>query len=164
MRRYGRWTGAALATIAYGGVHVVTGNFTLMAAAVVAGAHWCALYAAGVPLGALIISHTAWDVWIFLVQPTMELPPRAPDCPQGGQRSRRLRLAPVIAPATPTAPTTAASAAGSPPLVDGRPPPVPGERLGLGLGLGLGLAKMAFAASLKSAATTKLRSDKAPRV
>ena len=73
MRRYGRWMGAALATVAYGGVHVVTGNFTLMGAAGVAGAHWCALYAAGVPLGALVVSHCAWDVWIFLVQPTGEV-------------------------------------------------------------------------------------------
>ena len=54
MGRYGRWPGAALATLAYGGVHIVTGNFTLMGAAGVAGAHWCALYAAGVPLGALV--------------------------------------------------------------------------------------------------------------
>ena len=73
MRQYGRWTGAVLATVAYGGVHVVTGNFTLMGAAGVAGAHWCALYAAGVPLGALVVSHCAWDVWIFLVQPTGEV-------------------------------------------------------------------------------------------
>jgi hypothetical protein len=73
MRRFGRWRGAALAGAAYGGVHVVTGNFTLMGAASVAGAHWCALYAAGVPLGALIVSHTSWDVWIFLVQPTGEI-------------------------------------------------------------------------------------------
>ncbi len=73
MRRYGRWRGAALAAGAYGGVHVVTGNFTLMGAAGVAGAHWCALYAMGVPLGALIVSHVAWDVWIFLVQPTGEI-------------------------------------------------------------------------------------------
>jgi membrane protease YdiL (CAAX protease family) len=73
MRRFGRWPGAALATAAYGGVHVVTGNFTLMGAAGVAGAHWSALYAAGVPLGALIVSHVAWDVWIFLVQPTGEI-------------------------------------------------------------------------------------------
>jgi membrane protease YdiL (CAAX protease family) len=72
MRRYGRWTGAALAAGAYGGVHVVTGNFTLFGAAGIAGAHWCALYAAGVPLGALVVSHVAWDVWIFLVQPTGE--------------------------------------------------------------------------------------------
>ena len=70
MRRFGRWPGAALAATAYGGVHVVTGNFTLFGAAGVAGAHWCVLYAAGVPLGALIVSHVAWDVWIFLVQPT----------------------------------------------------------------------------------------------
>jgi hypothetical protein len=73
MRRYGRWRGAALAAVAYGGVHVVTGNFTLMGAAGVAGAHWCALYAAGVPLGALIVSHCAWDVWIFLISPTGEI-------------------------------------------------------------------------------------------
>ena len=73
MRRYGRWTGAAVAAVAYSGVHVTTGNFTLMGAAGVAGAHWSALYAAGVPLGALIVSHCAWDVWIFLVQPTGEV-------------------------------------------------------------------------------------------
>ncbi len=70
MRRFGRWPGAALAAIAYGGVHVVTGNVTLFGAAGVAGAQWCALYAAGVPLGALVVSHVAWDVWIFLVRPT----------------------------------------------------------------------------------------------
>ena len=73
MRRYGRWTGAAMAAVAYSAVHVTTGNFTLMGAAGIAGAHWCALYAAGVPIGALIVSHCAWDVWIFLVQPTGEI-------------------------------------------------------------------------------------------
>jgi membrane protease YdiL (CAAX protease family) len=73
MRRYGRWTGAAVAAVAYSAVHVTTGNFTLMGAAGVAGAHWAALYAAGVPLGALVVSHCAWDVWIFLVQPTGEV-------------------------------------------------------------------------------------------
>ena len=73
MRRFGRWKGAALAAGAYGGVHVTSGNFTLIGAAGVAGAHWCALYAAGAPLGTLIVSHVAWDVWIFLVQPTGEI-------------------------------------------------------------------------------------------
>jgi hypothetical protein len=73
MERYGRWRGAALAAMAYGGVHIVTGNFTLFGAAGVAGAHWCALYAAGVPLGALVVSHVTWDVWIFLVQPTEDV-------------------------------------------------------------------------------------------
>jgi CAAX protease family protein len=78
MERYGRWPGAAMAAMAYSGVHIVTGNFTLFGAAGIAGAHWCALYAAGVPLGALIVSHVAWDVWIFLVQPTGEITPLAP--------------------------------------------------------------------------------------
>jgi len=71
MRTLGRWPGAAAGAAAYGGVHVVTGNFTLFGAAGVAGAHWAALYAAGMPMGALIVSHAAWDVWIFLLQPTM---------------------------------------------------------------------------------------------
>ncbi len=73
MRRFGRWPGAALAAAAYGGIHVTTGNFTLFGAAGIAGAHWSALYAAGVPLGTLVVSHVAWDVWIFLVQPTGEI-------------------------------------------------------------------------------------------
>ncbi len=70
MARHGRWRGAALAALAYAGVHLVTGNVTLVGAAGVAGAHWCALYAAGVPIGALVVSHVTWDVWIFLLQPT----------------------------------------------------------------------------------------------
>jgi membrane protease YdiL (CAAX protease family) len=67
---FGRWPGSALAAMAYGGVHLVTGNFTLFGAAGIAGAHWCLLYAAGMPMGALIVSHVTWDIWIFLVQPT----------------------------------------------------------------------------------------------
>ena len=73
MHRFGRWQGAALAAMAYGGVHIVTGNFTLFGAAGIAGAHWCLLRAAGVPLGALVVSHVTWDIWIFLVQPTGDI-------------------------------------------------------------------------------------------
>lgn len=83
MARFGRWRGAVLAAGAYGGVHVVTGNVTLLGAAGVAGAHWCALYAAGVPLGALIVSHSAWDVWIFLLQPTQAVEGEAFRVPLG---------------------------------------------------------------------------------
>ncbi|HSS36913.1 MAG TPA: CPBP family intramembrane glutamic endopeptidase [Patescibacteria group bacterium] len=90
MRRFGRWPGAALAATAYGGVHVTTGNFTLFGAAGIAGAHWCALYAAGVPLGALVVSHVAWDIWIFLVQPTGEIEAIGPD-----GRVVRLELVPA---------------------------------------------------------------------
>ena len=89
MRLAGRWRGGALAALAYGGVHVVTGNFTLMGAAGVAGAHWCVLYSAGVPLGALIVSHVAWDVWIFLVQPTGQT-----EAIPGGGSPRTLVLGP----------------------------------------------------------------------
>lgn len=70
-RILGRWHGAAAGAAAYGGVHLVTGNFTLFGAAGVAGVHWAALYAMGMPLGALIVSHAAWDIWIFLLQPTI---------------------------------------------------------------------------------------------
>ena len=77
MARFGRWPGAALAAMAYGGVHIVTGNFTLFGAAGIAGTHWCVLYASGVPLGALVVSHVTWDIWIFLVQPTGEIAPMA---------------------------------------------------------------------------------------
>ncbi len=73
MARYGRWTGAALAATTYAAAHVVSGNLTLVGAAGVAGAHWCALYAAGVPLGALVVSHVAWDLWIILIRPTGEV-------------------------------------------------------------------------------------------
>lgn len=72
MRLFGRWRGAALASLAYAGVHVTTGNFTLLGAAGVAGAQWCLLYAAGMPLGVLVVSHVTWDVYIFLVAPTGE--------------------------------------------------------------------------------------------
>jgi membrane protease YdiL (CAAX protease family) len=69
-RRLGRWRGAVMAAGAYSGAHVVTGNATLVGAAGTAGAYWSALAAAGMPMGALVVSHVAWDVWIFLIQPT----------------------------------------------------------------------------------------------
>jgi membrane protease YdiL (CAAX protease family) len=72
-RRYGRWRGAAIAAVKYGGAHVVTGNATLIGAATTAGAYWSALAAAGMPMGALIVSHVSWDIWIFLLQPTTQV-------------------------------------------------------------------------------------------
>jgi len=69
-RRFGRWRGAALAAAAYGGAHVASGNATLTGAATVAGGLWSALAAAGLSMPALIASHIAWDVWIFLIAPT----------------------------------------------------------------------------------------------
>jgi len=74
---HGRWAGAALTAAAYAGAHAVTKNLTLTGAAGVAGTYWSALTAAGVPMGALIASHIAWDIWIFLVAPTHPTGPRA---------------------------------------------------------------------------------------
>ena len=70
-RRFGKVPGTVLGIASYGGAHIVTGNLTLIGAATVAGAFWGLLAAAGVPMGALIVSHVAWDVWIFLVAPTV---------------------------------------------------------------------------------------------
>jgi membrane protease YdiL (CAAX protease family) len=70
MRYYGKLPGYVLGTAAYGGAHIVTGNVTLIGAATVAGAFWGGLAAAGVPMGALIVSHITWDVFIFLIAPT----------------------------------------------------------------------------------------------
>lgn len=73
-RRFGAWPGAAVAAGSYGGAHIVTENLTLIGAASVAGAYWSTLAALGAPMSALIISHIAWDIWIFLVAPTQRPP------------------------------------------------------------------------------------------
>ena len=70
MARLGRWPGAVATNAAYTGVHLASGNLTLIGAASTAGAFWSGLYALGVPLAALVVSHVAWDIWIFLVAPT----------------------------------------------------------------------------------------------
>ncbi len=69
-RRWGGPRATVTATVAYGGAHLVTGNPALIGAATVAGLYWSALATLGVPMAALIVSHIAWDIWIFLVAPT----------------------------------------------------------------------------------------------
>lgn len=103
MARFGRWPGAAMAALAYGGVHVVTGNFTLFGAAGIAGAHWSALYAAGMPLGALVVSHVAWDIWIFLVQPTGETEVLAAPGPPAARSLAPAATRPDVPPTAPGA-------------------------------------------------------------
>jgi membrane protease YdiL (CAAX protease family) len=73
MERFGRFWGTLLGVAAYGGVHIASGNFTLVGAATVAGAFWGGLYSLGMPLGALIVSHILWDNVIFLIAPTTKL-------------------------------------------------------------------------------------------
>lgn len=69
-RTRGRLPAAAIASAAYGAVHLASGNPTLVGAAGVAGAYWSALAAAGVAIESLIVSHVAWDIVIFLLAPT----------------------------------------------------------------------------------------------
>jgi membrane protease YdiL (CAAX protease family) len=65
-----RRLGAVGAAMSYGGAHLVTGNATLIGAATVAGIYWGLLRAIGLSMPALIASHVAWDIWIFLLAPT----------------------------------------------------------------------------------------------
>ena len=65
-----RRIGAPGAVVTYGGAHLVTGNATLIGAATVAGLYWGLLRAIGMSMPALITSHVAWDIWIFLLAPT----------------------------------------------------------------------------------------------
>jgi len=73
MTHFGRFWGSLMGIAAYGGVHIASGNFTLVGAATVAGAFWGGLYGMGLPLGALIVSHIIWDNLIFLIAPTTKL-------------------------------------------------------------------------------------------
>ena len=73
MNHFGRLWGSLMAIAAYGGVHIASGNFTLVGAATVAGAFWGGLYGLGFPLGGLVVSHIAWDNIIFLIAPTTKL-------------------------------------------------------------------------------------------
>ena len=71
-KRTGGTRAALVATAAYGGAHVVTGNPALVGAATVAGLYWSVLARLGAPMSALVISHVVWDIWIFLVAPTKD--------------------------------------------------------------------------------------------
>ena len=73
MQRLGRVTGSAVGALIYGGIHLITGNLTLTGAAGIAGAFWSLQYLFEGRLHAVIVSHVAWDVWIFLVQPTVDV-------------------------------------------------------------------------------------------
>lgn len=67
--RYGRWTGLIIALVLYTGVHVFTGNFMLIMAALICGFFWAWMYLKYNSMLINIISHTVWDIVIFLVLP-----------------------------------------------------------------------------------------------
>ena len=69
-QRLGPVPGNALGATVYGAIHLVSGNLTLTGAAGVAGAFWSLEHLAQGRMAPLIVSHVAWDIWIFLVRPT----------------------------------------------------------------------------------------------
>lgn len=67
--RLGKWQGFILATIIYTGVHILTGNVMLILAALVAGLFWGWLFMRYNSMLMNIISHTIWDISVFLLLP-----------------------------------------------------------------------------------------------
>jgi uncharacterized protein len=68
-RRLGRWPGFLLATALYAGVHAGSGNVMLVIAALVCGLFWGWLYLRFNSITLNVVSHTVWDVTVFLVVP-----------------------------------------------------------------------------------------------
>lgn len=68
--RFGRVGAALVASSIYGGIHLVSENLTLTGAAGTAGLFWGGVYALEQRMAPLIVSHIAWDIWIFLIAPT----------------------------------------------------------------------------------------------
>jgi membrane protease YdiL (CAAX protease family) len=67
--RLGKWRGFILGTIIYTGVHVLTGNVMLIVAALVAGLFWGWMYMKYNSMVMNIVSHTIWDIFVFLILP-----------------------------------------------------------------------------------------------
>jgi len=71
MDKYGRLKGFLLASLFYAAVHIVSGNFMLVMAALVAGLFWGFMYFREENIIPLIISHALWTVGIFLFFPVV---------------------------------------------------------------------------------------------
>ena len=69
MRRIGKWPGLLLATALYAGVHAGSGNIMLILAALVCGLFWGWLYLRFNSITLNAVSHTTWDVAVFLMFP-----------------------------------------------------------------------------------------------
>lgn len=67
--RYGTWIGWILGTVAYAGVHMLSGNIMIVIAALVGGAFWGGMYAYTRQLFPVILCHVFWDILIFVIIP-----------------------------------------------------------------------------------------------
>ena len=68
MDRYGI-TGFVMAVLAYGAVHLVSGNLMLIAAALVCGVFWGVLFHRFNSIWINMISHAAWGLAVFIIWP-----------------------------------------------------------------------------------------------
>lgn len=68
-RILGENKGYILSALLYSLVHVITGNFMLVLAALVCGLYWGWLYKKEQTLTSVIISHALWDFTIFVLLP-----------------------------------------------------------------------------------------------
>jgi uncharacterized protein len=69
MKRFGQRAGFILATFLYAAVHVATGNPVLVLAALVCGLFWGWLYLRYRSMIINVVSHTLWDIAVFLLLP-----------------------------------------------------------------------------------------------
>jgi uncharacterized protein len=65
----GKWVGLIIGLILYTGVHVFTGNFMLIMAALICGFFWGWIYLRYNSMLINVISHTVWDIVVFLLLP-----------------------------------------------------------------------------------------------
>lgn len=69
--KHGSLKGYLLGTALYAGVHILTGNFMLVVAALVCGLFWGFIYEKEKSLVPVIISHVIWDLSVFVLFPLM---------------------------------------------------------------------------------------------
>lgn len=69
--KFGENKGYIISSLLYALVHVITGNFMLIIAALVCGLYWGWIYKKEKSLVPVIISHALWDLSIFVLFPVM---------------------------------------------------------------------------------------------
>lgn len=69
MERLGPAVGFIVSTLLYTSVHILTGNFMLIMAALTAGIFWGWMYMRYRSITANVVSHVVWDIAIFLLIP-----------------------------------------------------------------------------------------------
>jgi membrane protease YdiL (CAAX protease family) len=68
-KQYGKWAGLIIALVLYTGVHIFTGNIMLILAAFICGLFWAWMYLKYESMLINVVSHTVWDIVVFLVLP-----------------------------------------------------------------------------------------------